>query len=147
MFIIFSIHQIKLRTGGGGMSRPMRTGCARGRGGGSKIGNILCTYFMDGPLLIKVICFNLPFFLQVSLEPSLAPSLFRRLLNAPAKVCLLIYTKKACMYLYLLSFSLFFLCCTSSEKDISDGRTCLLLMIFQKKSPNTNPNPNPKHLA
>ena len=57
MFIKFSIHQIKLRNcvqgvegggGGDGLSRPLRTRCVHG-GGGSTSGNILRTYFMDGP--------------------------------------------------------------------------------------------------
>ena len=44
------------------------------------------------------------------------------------------------------NFNIFFFNRTSGEKDIFDGRTCLLLLIFHKKWPYTNPNPNPKHL-
>ena len=48
--IVFIIHPRKLRTcvqGEGGPGQCVRTAY----GGGSKIGNFLRTYFMDGPLL------------------------------------------------------------------------------------------------
>ena len=52
MFIILSKHQIKLRTciqgRGGGVKATAYA--LRTRGRGSKIGKILRTYFMDGPL-------------------------------------------------------------------------------------------------
>ena len=59
---------------------------------------------------------------------------------APDKVTHLIYTKKKFACTCMSCPFLFFLRCTSSEKDISDGRTSLLLLTFHKKWPPTNPN-------